>query len=443
MSLVAKKMMLAAAGAKKPTEFLRSTTKSGSGSYTATHTFGSDCDFCVIVSCFYDSVAGSAPNPLAVSVDGTSATQQAIGAYNVNTFTEAAYIHTLENPTTGSSITISSSNEDTSQTWAIYIYEFSGVLDVGAVTSDTSYVGTTRPGAGVTTLTTPAISVNAESIVVYGVVAGIQDNDYITAFTGYEFSNVPTSASSVFYASASAPAYYATAGSKTEGWTISLTPTDNNPYFFPVAIELKNISEPDSLFYSFNTEGTDGGLAVASVTNSDFGTGDFTYEAWVYPTSLANNFNAVVGHKWASGGGILYVRSDGSINFYEGSSIIDAGDGVISTDQWHHVAAVRSSGTLTLYIDGTSVGSTSYTNSITDTNLYVGQNHFDNEEFQGYIYRPHVVDSAKYTGNFTPSIDYSTEANSLILLVTGGSTVTDLEGNSVTNNGATFVAQSP
>ena len=203
------------------------------------------------------------------------------------------------------------------------------------------------------------------------------------------------------------------------------------------------VSVTFSELYSFNTEGTDGGLEVLSVTNSDFGTGDFTYEAWVYPTDLSNNYNAVVGHKWSGGGGLLYVRGDGAVTFWEGGSILDVGAGTITTNQWYHVAAVRDSGTLTLYIDGTSVGSTSYTNSISDTNLYAGQNQNENEEFQGYIYRPHVLNSAKYSGNFTPNESYSLSANSLILLTTDIVSATDEAGNAVTNNGATFVEESP
>lgn len=190
----------------------------------------------------------------------------------------------------------------------------------------------------------------------------------------------------------------------------------------------------ENVLYSIGTSA--GGLDILSVTNSDFGAGDFTYEAWVYPTDLSNNFNAVVGHAFTSGGGLFYVKGNGAVELYEGGRILLAGAGTISTGDWYHIAAVRSSGTLTLYIDGTSVGSVAYTNSITDTNIYVGQNQSGNERFQGYIYRPHVIDVAKYTANFTPQFAYPTEANSLVLLEADESSFVDLLGNSITNDGA-------
>lgn len=197
--------------------------------------------------------------------------------------------------------------------------------------------------------------------------------------------------------------------------------------------------------YSISTTSAGaGGLETTSgVTNSNFGTGNFTYEAWVYPTSLATNWGAVVGHTFAAGGGLLYVKSDGSVDFYEGGSKLNSGAGYISTNQWYHIAVARQSGTLRLFIDGALITSTSYTNSITDTFLYFGQNQNDGEEFNGYIYLPHVIDSAKYTSAFTPSTDYGLIASSLALIEVSSTAFTDLAGNALTNNDASIVEASP
>jgi hypothetical protein len=173
-----------------------------------------------------------------------------------------------------------------------------------------------------------------------------------------------------------------------------------------------------------------GGLSIPSVTDSDFGTDDFTYEAWIYPTSLAV-FNYIVGHTTAAGGGNLFVKSDGSLEYYEGASRLNSGASAITTNQWYHVAVSRESGTLRMYIDGVEITSTSYTRSITDTNLYVGRNENGFSRFQGLIYKPRVTDSALYTTGFTPT-DYTAGADTLMLITADGSGFTDSESNTVT-----------
>ena len=72
---------------------------------------------------------------------------------------------------------------------------------------------------------------------------------------------------------------------------------------------------------------------------------------------------------------------------------------------WLHVAAVRSSGTLTLYINGTSRGSASFTNNCSDGLQYIGRpSDVANYMVQGYISNFRIVKGvAVYTSNFTPS----------------------------------------
>jgi len=194
--------------------------------------------------------------------------------------------------------------------------------------------------------------------------------------------------------------------------------------------------------YSVYTVGTDGGLGIPSVADSDFGTGDFTYEAWIYPEVSTAAFNVILGHSYATQGGIFYLRSSNALNFYEGGTRLESG--IAPDNEWTHVAVVRQSGTLTIYVDGVSAASVGYTRTISDVNLYVGQDQSSNAEFQGYIYRPHVLNSAKYTANFTPKIGYLPEATTLMLIESlDGSTFVDTQGNAVTNNGAVAVDFAP
>lgn len=193
--------------------------------------------------------------------------------------------------------------------------------------------------------------------------------------------------------------------------------------------------------YSIDTQGADGGLVISSVTGSDFGTGDFTFEAWVYAILSTAGFSAILGHAFTTGGGLVYLRSGNSITYYESAVRINVGS--VADATWTHVAVVRDSGVLTVYIDGVSAGSVAYTRTVSDTNLYVGQNQGSNEEFQGYIWRPHVLNVAKYTGNFTPVKNYGLESGSLMLIEADAAGFTDLAGNTITNDGAVVAAAAP
>ena len=145
---------------------------------------------------------------------------------------------------------------------------------------------------------------------------------------------------------------------------------------------------------SFEFDGTDDEL---NFTNIDVGTGDFTYEAWVYPTASVNQ-PIIVWHNstskihtfglWLSGQGVDAIFSanarPGSSNSFEVTS-------AISLNTWHHIAFVRASGTLKVYVDGTEKSLSAGPGSIggdpssysTDVS-YVGSSAV-NENFKGKI----------------------------------------------------------
>ena len=95
--------------------------------------------------------------------------------------------------------------------------------------------------------------------------------------------------------------------------------------------------------------------------NLDFGTGDFTIEWFNYLTSL-DRF-AVDLRNGSNGAKILLYSypSDGSADdlyLYVNSANRITASNVLSANQWQHIALCRESGTTSLYVDGTQVGST-------------------------------------------------------------------------------------
>ena len=100
--------------------------------------------------------------------------------------------------------------------------------------------------------------------------------------------------------------------------------------------------------------------------------GDFTIEAWIYLTAaIGSGAHAeyALAAQWSGGGGLCwlwYLKSDGfSIVLGDGSPIIgydNRGSVSLNAGQWHHVALVRSAGTLSSYLDGSRFGT--YSSSI-------------------------------------------------------------------------------
>jgi hypothetical protein len=76
---------------------------------------------------------------------------------------------------------------------------------------------------------------------------------------------------------------------------------------------------------------------------------------------------------------------------------------VISTNTWYHIALVRNSGTSTLYVNGTSVGSGTTTGNCSGTYLAIGGYYDTSYLYQGYLDELRITKGvARYTANFTP-----------------------------------------
>ena len=155
------------------------------------------------------------------------------------------------------------------------------------------------------------------------------------------------------------------------------------------------------------TLGANSNFAIASGS-------DFTFEVW-FKTDTISAMNS-----WArgiftldSGGGAFSIALDTTSGLRAGKS--DSGSwnlsgvgGSVGDDQWHHVALVRSSGTTHLYVDGTSAGSYSDTDSYSDNSgsprpLIGTRYNTSNGNFKGYMDDLRLtVGVARYTSNFTP-----------------------------------------
>ena len=177
-------------------------------------------------------------------------------------------------------------------------------------------------------------------------------------------------------------------------------------------------------------------LNIADATDKadlDFGTDNFTFEAWIYPFNNIS-LNCVYSQAWGlqiysdtvNNRLLLYVNdSDNSTSYIVNGA--QSANGTILPDTWNHIAVVRNGTSFTMYTNGTGASPTTgvsaaivtsnadYTvgifNSIhagTDAGSYFG--------FAGYISNLRIRTGAQYTSNFTPPVGELQKTSDTVLL---------------------------
>jgi len=91
----------------------------------------------------------------------------------------------------------------------------------------------------------------------------------------------------------------------------------------------------------------------------NFGTGDFTIEAWVYPSSTSGTRPIVEIRTTGGANGFALLSQSGAstLNVFTNSGFAGASTNTITLNAWSHVALVRSGNTWTYWINGVSSGS--------------------------------------------------------------------------------------
>jgi hypothetical protein len=196
-------------------------------------------------------------------------------------------------------------------------------------------------------------------------------------------------------------------------------------------------------------DGTGDYLTVADNAAFTVGSGNFTAEAWVYPTASPNQ-PIIMGHWDGVGGGtglswVLILSNDSARNLRfamstNGSGVVQ--DQVSSTplplNAWSHVALVRNGDVFTLYLNGVAATNGSYTISagavlFDATNaLSVGGSSSGGQPYQGYISNARfVVGTAVYTSAFTPQAPLGNVLGTTLLTCTNNAAVYDGVGKTV------------
>ncbi len=205
-------------------------------------------------------------------------------------------------------------------------------------------------------------------------------------------------------------------------------------------------------------------LQVPAGTAFQYGTGDFTIEMWIYPTTTSSpSGNGVTlfcqrGSSYSSQRYLflflwptrqIFLQVPGN-DFYIGTQ------NLVTLNAWNHVALVRRSGSMRIFLNGYANNARTNTTNYSDTSAYApafGNLVFNNTyTFQGYMTNIRVAKSAYYTATFEPSrvpfTRTSQGATNVQLLLNCRSTATvstdsSANGITVTNNSVAYNTLTP
>ena len=153
-------------------------------------------------------------------------------------------------------------------------------------------------------------------------------------------------------------------------------------------------------------DGTGDWLLTPSSQNAVMGSGDFTWEAWVYFAS-GSTFRQIFSTRASSAtasttAASLSVNTTNGLTWFTNSAIVSYATS-IGVNQWVHVAVSRYGTTLRVFANGIQVGSATNSDNLTASILSVGGNNDGSEAFNGYINDLRITKGiARYTSNFTP-----------------------------------------
>jgi hypothetical protein len=172
---------------------------------------------------------------------------------------------------------------------------------------------------------------------------------------------------------------------------------------------------------SLALDGTGDYLSIATQPDFAFGTGDFTVEAWVYPT-VGSAYRSLFDFRSAAIEQSIYlgINTSNQLYLYVNGVITITTAATVSLSAWTHVALVRSSGTTKIYLNGTQSGSSwvDITNYGTTKPLRIGADWSAAYGFTGYIDDVRIEKGvAKYTANFTaPAAALLPDNNTVLML---------------------------
>ena len=181
--------------------------------------------------------------------------------------------------------------------------------------------------------------------------------------------------------------------------------------------------------YGGSVRVVNGYLTAASSAGFAFGTGDYAVETWVYPMSTSQM--TVFEFSDANDTVKVNTTNAGTVSYYNGSTTTTSASGLVGYNTWSHIALVRNSGTVTVYVNGiTALTQATTPNTASNRTFTVGG---PSTSFVGYLSNTRVVKGYPiYTTNFNvPTTKLTAVPGTQVLLLNENSAIADsaMRGN--------------
>jgi len=181
----------------------------------------------------------------------------------------------------------------------------------------------------------------------------------------------------------------------------------------------------------------------------DYGSGDFTLECWIFPTTTNSNVLLTAQTSGGIYGPCNLFFSSGALQLYSSSnnSSFDVASGASvgtpAVNQWSHVAVSRSGTSIRCFLNGTVTSTTTSSATLMNaTGTFQIASRNGSEFYSGYVSNFRVVKgTAVYTGSFTPSTTPLTAISGTSLLTCADNRFLDDSTNNftITANGTPSV----
>jgi hypothetical protein len=195
-----------------------------------------------------------------------------------------------------------------------------------------------------------------------------------------------------------------------------------------IAINQAKVSTAQSQFGGSSAEfdGTNDYLTVYDNNTLSFGTGDYTVECWIRPTSVGGQSRAIFDFDVPNNTSnpIFYISAGSKLSVYNVPMGGSEGSTNVTANSWHHVVLSRASGQTKVALNG--VWQLSRTNSYSIGNASfrsIGAATNAGDDFVGYIDEFRVSNIARYNldSNFTaPTAPFVNDANTQLLIHADG-----------------------
>jgi hypothetical protein len=163
-----------------------------------------------------------------------------------------------------------------------------------------------------------------------------------------------------------------------------------------------------------------GYLGCGSQSAYALGTGDFTINAWVYPTSRPT-YVVILDTRGTGGsaGWALAMDSAGAVYLYSAASfsvVVTSSSGAIPLNAWSYVTVTRTSGTNRLYINGVLINTASNSDNYSFTTLTCGYSAAGGGEYYyGYMSDAQVIKGTAVAPTL-PTAPVATSSGTSVLL---------------------------